>query len=234
MFFQIERSGPPDCGPARSDSPFPLSTSLTLPDRADRLLCFISVLSPGPILPGASKTRQSFALPPGSPDPRGRPPAPTSGRRTERRVPARHAYTCHAPSGSAAGASRHPLALTPGVLLRLSPSQLLTLGLERGMHFAASAATVRRSSGWQIRHRPTLLHTGLTAHPWQLCGQRRPAPPRLRRKCQCLRRGAFGAQRHLRRVSVPPDISGPVPSVHSPLHPSDSALFSVLPACHFD
>ena len=36
---------------------------------------------------------------------------------------------------------------------------------------------------------------------------------------------ASGAQR-LRRVSVPPDFSGPVQSVHSPLHPSDFALCS--------
>ena len=43
MFFRIERTGPPDGGPARSDPPFPLSTSLTLPARADRLSCFFSV-----------------------------------------------------------------------------------------------------------------------------------------------------------------------------------------------
>ena len=36
---------------------------------------------------------------------------------------------------------------------------------------------------------------------------------------------AFGAQR-LQRISVPPDFSGLVPSVHSPLHPSNSALCS--------
>ena len=41
---------------------------------------------------------------------------------------------------------------------------------------------------------------------------------------------AFGASassaQRLRRVSVPPDFSGPVQSVHSPLHPSDFALCS--------
>ena len=45
---------------------------------------------------------------------------------------------------------------------------------------------------------------------------------------------AFGASasRRRRRVSVPPsDFSGPVPSVHSPIHPSDSALCSSSARC---
>ena len=137
------------------------------------------------------------------------------------RVPARHAHTCHAPSGSAAGASRHPLGQTPGVLLRLSPSQLLTLGLEWGMHFAASAAPVLANPP----PTPTPAH-GTHCPPMAAT---RPAPSA---QAPPARRGsAFGAQ-SLRRVSVPPDFSGPVPSVHSPLHPSDSALCSArcLPA----
>ena len=52
------------------------------------------------------------------------------------RLPARHAHTCHAPSGFAAGASRPSLGrqTTPSLAPPLSLSQLLTLGLERGMY----------------------------------------------------------------------------------------------------
>jgi hypothetical protein len=65
-----------------------------------------------------------------------RPRRPKAGR-----LPGRHAHARHAPSGSAAGASRHPHgSLDTPVLLRPSPSQLLTLGLERGMYIVASAA----------------------------------------------------------------------------------------------
>ena len=40
---------------------------------------------------------------------------------------------------------------------------------------------------------------------------------------------AFGAR--LRRISVPPDLSGPLPGVHSPFHLSDSALSVQRVAC---
>ena len=51
-----------------------------------------------------------------------------------------------------------------------------------------SRPRLRLRRSWRTRLRPPLQHTVLTAHP---CGQR------------------------LRHVSVPPDFSGPVPSVHS-------------------
>ena len=96
-----------------------------------------------------------------------------------RRVPARHAHTCHAPSSSAACASRHPLEQTPGILLRPLPHGFSPSGWNGELF---SWPRLRRS--WQTRHRPPLRHTGLTAQPWSLCGQRlrrqrlrRSAPP---------------------------------------------------------
>ena len=69
MFFQIGRTGPPDGCQALSDPPFPLSTSLTLPARADRLSCFFSV--PGSYIYQPWENPAAFAQPPGSSDPRG-------------------------------------------------------------------------------------------------------------------------------------------------------------------
>jgi hypothetical protein len=97
------------------------------------------------------------------------------------RLPARHAHTCHAPSGFAAGASRRPHGQMPTRSASVSPHHSFSpSGMERGMLFAASAAPVRRS-----RHRPPLRHTGLTALP-----------------CAC-RRSAFGASGFAASVSRP-------------------------------
>ena len=138
MFFRIERTGPPDGAPS---GPFRSTVSV------------VQV----PHTPGSS--RQACVSDPGSDS-----DVYQAHRKSDSllrshhnrlilvdahprrplvcRVLARHAHTFHAPSGSAAGASRHPLRQTPGVLLRLSPSQLVNLGLEWGMHFVASVAPV--------------------------------------------------------------------------------------------
>ena len=97
-------------------------------------------------------------------------PHPAAGRMPCRA--ARSSFACHSPSGFAAGASRHPH--DPGAPVprlsslalshRFSPS-----GMERGM-----LARPRLRRAWRSRHRPSLRvrHTGLTALPWPLCGQR--------------------------------------------------------------
>ena len=105
---------------------------------------------------------------------------------------------------------RHPcLAPSP------SPSQLLTLGLERGMYCGLRCAvgpaipppTPTPAHG---THCPPFGRLAASAFGASACGAS-ACGARLRRL-------------RLRRISVPPDLSGPLPSVHSPLHLSDSAL----------
>ena len=132
-----------------------------------------------------------------------RPRRPPAGR-----LPARHAHACHAPSGSAAGASRHHSdRLTFSSRAVSLSKQLLTLGLERGMYRGLGCA-----SAWRSRHRPPLRQTGLTALPWPLCGQRL-------RHHQCPAR-FFGSSA---------ECAFPSPSLRF-----CSSVFSALPACQID
>jgi hypothetical protein len=166
------------------------------------------------IVPGASSRAAFSAFPRLSLDPRGntRPRRPRAAR-----LPARHAHACHAPSGSAAGASRHStrIARLPCHALSLSP-QLLNLGLERGMFRGLGCASARR-----FRHRPPLWHTGLTALSLAAL---RPAPSARAPTALRLRREASPHQ-------CPARSSGPLPSVHSPLHLSNSAPSVQRVAC---
>ena len=88
MFFRIERTGPPDGSPARSDPQFPLSTSLTLHSGLEPLgFCVVTVSVTSSwfrCIPVATKSlpaRHANTCHAG---------APTGS------VPARHANTCHA------------------------------------------------------------------------------------------------------------------------------------------
>ena len=125
------------------------------------------------------------------------------------RYPARHAHTCHAPSGSAAGASRRPHGqmLTRSASVSPSCSQLLTLGY--------GAGNDSRGLGCAGPGEPaTDPHSGIrdslpSLAPFGAAPSAQAAPPR-----QC-----------------PARFSGPMPSVHSPLRPSDSALCSQRVAC---
>ena len=218
MFFRIERTGPPDGGPARSDPPFPLSASLTHPARADsdRLSDVFHQRSWSRYYYRAR--RKPASLLPSHQDRLilvdAHPRRPLVGR-----IPARHAHTRHAPSG--AGASRRPL----GQTLRLSPSPFLTLGLERGMHFAAPAALVLATP-------PSTPTQAYGTHCPPLAAMR-PATPSAQAP------GASG--------TTPSALSASGASVSRPISrvqcrvafPSPPfrfcTLFSALPvACHFD
>ena len=111
---------------------------------------------------------------------------------------------CLAPDGSPALSLVHADRLTPRISRRLplqALPQLLTLGLERGMP-----------------SRPMLRVGPAIPPPTPTPAHGTHCPPFGRAAAS-----AFGA------ISVPPDFLGPLPSVHSPLHLSDSApLFSAL------
>ena len=206
MFFRIERL---DCRRFRcAHPPFSLCTSPTLPARADRLSCFFSV--PGsdiyqPLQKPSSllRSHQDRLILVDA-----HPRRPLIGR-----VPARHAHTGHAPSGSAAGASRHPLGL-----LRESDRRLASCSVSLPHCFSSSGwngeciSRPRLRRSWRSRHRSPLRHTGLTALPWPLRGQR------LRRKC--LRRVSVdlyaprspGARLPVTWAGPPPRPGGPVRS----------------------
>ena len=163
-FFRIERTGRPAAVRPVSIPLFgSLSTSLTLPG-------FVPtgkhVCGPLSFIIRGNLHWLAFARPPKASIGSSwytRPRRPPAGR-----LPARHAHACHAPSGSAAGASRHHSdRLTFSSRAVSLSKQLLTLGLERGMYRGLGCA-----SAWRSRHRPPLRQTGLTALPWPLRGQR--------------------------------------------------------------
>ncbi len=137
-----------------------------------------------------------------------RPRRPPAGR-----LPTRHAHACHAPSGSAAGASgHHSDRLTFSSRAVSLSKQLLTLGLQRGMYRGLGCASALRS-----RHRLPLLQTGLTALPWPLRGER------LRRE-------------RLRRHQCPARFFGSSAecAFPSPSFRFCSPVFSALPARQID
>ena len=112
-----------------------------------------------------------------------RPRRPQAGR-----LPARHAHACHAPSGSAAGASRvHADRLTPRVSRRLPLPQLLTLGLERGMP-----------------SRPMLRVGPAIPPPTPTPAHGTHCPPLGRSAASAFGASAFGASA-FGAISVPPD-----------------------------
>ena len=163
------------------------------------------------------------------------------------RVAARHAHTCHAPSGSAAGASgfhsdrrvRLPLGQTPPSQWRLSTSLSGSLTASESHSgqvaaggngeciFAASAAPVPAnplptSSPANRTHYPPLTRDRYAAAA--------SAGRGLRLRWLTVTASGAAAPGGL-CASIPPDFSGPVTvlSVYSPLHPSDFALCS---ACY--
>ena len=178
MSFRIERTGPPDGGPARSDPPFPLSTSLTLPARADRLSCFVNV--PGSDIYQALRNPCSLLR---SHQDRlilvvAHPRPPPVGR-----VPARHAHTCHIPSGSAAGAVRHPLGQTDA--RRLAPSLSLTASVSaaaRRFRCSAPSRSARLCHG-PARFLGSSAECAFPSPPFRFCSlfSALPAPFRLAR-----------------------------------------------------
>jgi hypothetical protein len=200
MFFRIERTGPPDGGPARSllsvrcPLPGPTLRARLDPRWASR------VHRPGFFKTSRGKNSAAFARLPGSSfDPRDI-PARAGRRRAAGRLPARHAHTCHAPTGSgfAAGAVRPSLGPTDIPVSRsvLPFSQLLTLA-GPGWSVECIAASAARRHGDPV----TDPHSGTRDSPpslWPLSRLKRLRRERLRRERLC-------------RVSVPPDLSGPLP-----------------------
>ena len=175
-FFLIEQTGPPEGGPVRVSPPCSCPHFCPHPSRprADRHFVFrFSV-------PDHCITSQPFCenhavssthVVPSS-------TLPPAGC-----LPARPAFACYAPSGFAAGASRHPHDPDSPVprLSSLSLSHSFSpSGMERGM---LALSRLRRS--WRSRHRPGRPSLSsdsgmirrrdsvrLTAFPWSLCGQR--------------------------------------------------------------
>jgi len=131
-----------------------------------------------------------------------RPRRPPAGR-----LPARHAHACHAPSGSAAGASRHHSDRRTFLVSRRLPLQ--------------TASHPRVGTGNVPRPR---LRVGLAIPPpTPTPAHGTHCPPMAASAASAFGASACGASA-CGAISVPPDFSGPLPSVHSPLHLFDSAL----------
>ena len=169
-------------------------------------------------IPGASKSTPVFAQPPGQSDPRGRPPAQASDRTRP------SATRSHVPRSQRLS-RRHFAPSTWKDCWSLALSLSLTAS-----HPRVGMGNAFRGLGCAGPGEPANKpHSGtrdsLTTHGSYAASA-----------CGASASGAAPSapSASAGRVSVPPDFSGPVPSVHSPLHPSDSGLCSALPACHFD
>jgi hypothetical protein len=131
-------------------------------------------------------------------------PGPRHPGRNAATRAARHAHTCRAPSGSAAGASPAPPTWTDALMrcFRLSPFHSFSPSWVEdgaGNAFVASAAApVRRS-----RHRPPLRHSGIRELRVTALPGLRPSaqPERLRRVS--VSRPIFGS-RNAECASLPP------------------------------